>query len=640
MEKRLLLAILLSTLVILTFNWLEAQKRQDAEKLVSQKQASKTPVGVTPEATATVSRSVVSDATSETEKTVEKAVVEAATREFAAGPEKNIRIRSELYEVILNTRGARVTSWRLLQYPEEPYEPPRLMALKLEQMERAVPKELTLEQAERELSERQLLYFKAYLKMKERLEEAERFQEAQGTRERPLPSELAVELVPQDGPKPIGTLFLEKRGEPLDMKMVYRCDESDIVVDSTRTVTFSVQTDKMRFQKSLTFFPDRYDCQFETEVTMLEGEEETDQGTLQLVMTNSLGRYLTPAKSGRFAGIRSALVQVGGKVRKTVQPSQKMGFEKYYSGNIDWVGMDSRYFLGALVPQFPVEQVRIVTREVPGTVDVMLNLPLNYMERGTHRKFELSLFMGPKDTDLLAKLGKGIEQTVFSVGLLRLLRLSWICPLLLSILKSLYLVIPNYGVGILLLSLLARMVTYPLTVKQLRSMKHMQELAPQVKEIRERLKDNPKELQKKTMELYRQHGVNPMGGCWPMLLQLPIFIGLFMTLNYSIQLRGEPFFLWITDLSKPDALAYLPFQLPIFGFVTLNMLPLVMGTITYLQQKKQAMDPQQATMAKMMPIIFTLICWNFPSGVVLYWTVSSLLQGVQQRFLNQPGKEG
>lgn len=593
----------------------------------------------------------VEDASPETPQTEQPTLepeaeprVESVTGEptfLVTGPETAVRVRSDLYDVTFNTRGARATSWKLIQWAEMSTADSRLLALQIKQYTKHFSEDMTLEQAEATLTAAMLPYFRAYLDLREKLEQARRFEQAQRDLKAPFPGDLAVELIPQEGPELLGTFLLERNGAPLDSGMLYACEESEIVVDTTKTVTFSVRTNEMDIQKVYTFYPDRYECALEIQVTYLTGEETADRGTVELVAARALGRYLEGASGGRKgASGQAAIVQMNGKMKKILLQGQKLGAVRDYAGVLNWFGMENRYFIGALVPQQELELAKTRTREVQGTADVVVALPIGRLAPGSPKRFGFNVFMGPKDTELLVPLGAGVHNAVFSTGFLRALRLSWICPLILWLLKALYRVIPNYGVGILILSVLAKWVTYPLTIKQLRAMKKMQELSPQIQELREKFKDNPRELQKKTMELYSQNGANPMGSCLPMLLQMPVFIGLFMTLNYAIQLRGAPFVLWIDDLSKPDALFYIPFSLPMFGFVSLNVIPLLMGAITYLQQSKQVVDPQQAFMAKFMPIFFTVLLWNFPSGVILYWTVSSLLQGVQQRVMDQPKHGG
>jgi YidC/Oxa1 family membrane protein insertase len=204
---------------------------------------------------------------------------------------------------------------------------------------------------------------------------------------------------------------------------------------------------------------------------------------------------------------------------------------------------------------------------------------------------------------------------------------AWIIPLtrffnwLLSVLYS---VVSNYGLAIILLTVLVRLVTTPLTNKQMRSMERMRSLNPKLQELKEKHGDDKQKQSEAMMALYRQEGVNPLGGCLPMLLQLPVFIGLFYALRSSIQLRQAPFFGWIDDLSAPDML----FELPGIG-IPLRVLPLLNGLTMLVQQRitpMQGMDPaQQKMMTTMMPIVMTVVFYQFPSGLVLYWMVSSVL---------------
>ena len=203
---------------------------------------------------------------------------------------------------------------------------------------------------------------------------------------------------------------------------------------------------------------------------------------------------------------------------------------------------------------------------------------------------------------------------------------SWVQPLtrfFSLLLKMMYSAIPNYGVAIILLTILVRVVTAPLTIKQMRSMERMRALSPKLKELQEKHKDNKQKQSEATMALYKSEGVNPLGGCLPMILQFPVFIGLFYALRSTIQLRQSPFFGWIDDLSAPESL----FDLPGLG-IPVRVLPLVMGATMVLQQKITPMqaDPAQARMMMtIMPIMMTFVFYQFPSGLVLYWMVSNVL---------------
>jgi YidC/Oxa1 family membrane protein insertase len=193
--------------------------------------------------------------------------------------------------------------------------------------------------------------------------------------------------------------------------------------------------------------------------------------------------------------------------------------------------------------------------------------------------------------------------------------------------------VPNYGLAIILLTILVRLVMTPLTMKQMRSMERMRKIQPKIKEIQEKYKDDRQKQSEQMMSLYRQESVNPLGGCLPMVLQLPVFIGLFYALRSSIQLRHAPFFGWIDDLSAPDLL----FVLPGLDF-PIRVLPVLMGASMFLQQKLTPMqiDPAQARMMLiMMPGMMTVISYTFPSGLVLYWMMSNVLAIAHQLWVGK-----
>jgi YidC/Oxa1 family membrane protein insertase len=187
----------------------------------------------------------------------------------------------------------------------------------------------------------------------------------------------------------------------------------------------------------------------------------------------------------------------------------------------------------------------------------------------------------------------------------------------------------KYAMSLVTMTILIKVIFWPLTQKSTRSMKRMQALAPEMKKIQEKYKDDPMKMNKKVMEFYREHKVSPMSGCWPMMIQMPIFFGLFYMIRNAIELRGTPF-LWACDLSKPDTIWMVPgVNYP------LNPLPLVMGATMLVQARMQppspGMDPAQQTMMKYMPLIFLVFLYHQPAGLTLYWTVQNLLTIVQTK---------
>jgi YidC/Oxa1 family membrane protein insertase len=198
--------------------------------------------------------------------------------------------------------------------------------------------------------------------------------------------------------------------------------------------------------------------------------------------------------------------------------------------------------------------------------------------------------------------------------------------------------IPNYGIVIIIFSFIIKLLLHPLTKQSFSSMRKMQLLQPKIAEIKEKHKDDPTKQNKETMKLYSTYGINPMGGCLPMLLQMPIFIALWGMLQSAVELRQQPFFWWITDLARPDIIAHLPFKIPIFGIDQISLLALLMGVTTFLQQKMTVTDPQQKAMVYVMPVFLTILFMNFPSGLNLYYFVFNLLSIGQQYYITHTTK--
>jgi YidC/Oxa1 family membrane protein insertase len=249
---------------------------------------------------------------------------------------------------------------------------------------------------------------------------------------------------------------------------------------------------------------------------------------------------------------------------------------------------------------------------------------------GTSVAREVQLYLGPKEPERLEAFGAQLDRSIQHGW-------AWIAPVTRAFSKMLsatYSVIPNYGVAIILLTVLVRLVTAPLTHKQMESMKRLGTMQPRMKEIQEKYKNDREKQSAEMAKLMRETGWNPLGGCLPMLLQFPVMIGLYYALQSSISLRQAPFMLWIDDLSRPETLFTIPgFDLPV------RLLPILMALSMVVQQKltpTTSMDPaQQRMMMVMMPLMFGFLFYTFPSGLVLYWFVSNLLAIAQQLWTNR-----
>jgi len=302
-----------------------------------------------------------------------------------------------------------------------------------------------------------------------------------------------------------------------------------------------------------------------------------------------------------------------------------------YPSEVDWAGAQSRYFLAALIADVPRDAGARFTPLEPGT-KAMTEMAFRAVDipPGQVAERELQVYLGPKIQSRLEAVNVHLDEAILKGWFPGLTRFFiWL-------LVATYSVVPNYGVAIIIVTVMVRLLMAPIMARQMKSMKKMGALQPKMKEVQAKYPDDRQKQSEAMMAVYREAGMSPfsaMAGCFPMLLQLPVFIGLYYALQGAIQLRHEPFALWITDLSAPEALFIIPgLELPV------RLLPLLMGGSMILQQKMTptTMDPAQARMMlTVMPIMFTLLFYQFASGLVLYWLVSNVLGILQQLLINR-----
>ncbi len=289
-------------------------------------------------------------------------------------------------------------------------------------------------------------------------------------------------------------------------------------------------------------------------------------------------------------------------------------------GNVRWVASRTKYFIAAVIPDSGTVSEVVFRGVKSGLVTSWL---LGAVPPGGEVVRHTRIYGGPIHYETLASVGAGLDEVA---------NLGWkwlrgISVLLLKCLNLLHGVIPNYGIAIIILAAATKFLFYPLTQSSLRSMKVMHHLQPQIKELQERLKSDPMKLNKAMMDLYKENKVNPMSGCLPMLLQVPVFIGLYNVLLYSIELRASGFIGYIHDLSAPDVLMTI-------GGLPIHLMPIIMTGSTYLLQSQTPVAPAQKGMMYVMPLFMLFFMYSFPSGVVLYWTVNNLLSALQQYLVN------
>jgi YidC/Oxa1 family membrane protein insertase len=308
------------------------------------------------------------------------------------------------------------------------------------------------------------------------------------------------------------------------------------------------------------------------------------------------------------------------KIEKTTEQEEMLG-------RIDWIAYENDFFISAIIPGKKSKGV-FKGRLLPsGVLSGTYITPPVSLKPSEQVSFPYTLYFGPRELGMLKQVGEKLDRAV---------DFGWtdiIAKPLLYLLRFFNQYIHNYGVSIILLTILIKILFWPLTHKSYKSMKEMQKLQPRMAKLREKYKNDKQKLNAEMMALYKTYKVNPMGGCLPMIIQIPVFFALFRILGNAIELRHAPFILWINDLSAPDRLFSFPFSIPFMSPpYGIPVLTLLMGASMFLQQKMTPTpgDPTQAKVMMFLPIIFTFMFINFPSGLVLYWFVNNILSIGQQ----------
>jgi YidC/Oxa1 family membrane protein insertase len=308
---------------------------------------------------------------------------------------------------------------------------------------------------------------------------------------------------------------------------------------------------------------------------------------------------------------------------------KKINGSTVINGNIDWAAVKSKYFLMSLMPEqrLQTEKITVFKKNDSPAFDLTIKQNRQVSELSD----EYSLYLGPLDYNKLK---------AFSVGLEGTMDLGWkpIRPLghlFLWLLRSIYRFIPNYGVAIIIFAFILKLALTPLTRKSFESSHKMQKMNPQMQDIQKKYKSDPQQMQKELQKLYKEHGVSPLGGCLPLLLQMPVFFALYPVLRYSIDLRQASFILWLTDLSEPDPWIILPIMMGIFMFVQQKMMMPKNIDKEKMDEKQLAQLQSQKMMLYVMPVFMVFIFKSLPSGLVLYWTVFNIFSIVQQHSIKK-----
>lgn len=413
--------------------------------------------------------------------------------------------------------------------------------------------------------------------------------------------------------------------QPMHVKipgLINASPEFSVQKQDEHTLIFTRTHDSFIEQKTISLKPDNYQFDVTYSITSNSSTALAFEDGIEF----SLGivqRFSATDKQEVPTAI-TYLDQGKGEI-KTIKLLSKKAAD--VQGSVLWGCVKNKYFTLIAKPNTPFAALAIddpTPLEKSDKILSALQSPRFVVQPGGTETFSFMVYSGPQLVKNLKAYKSDFEQSMYFTG--------WFGPVnraLIATLNWIYSWSKNYGIAIILLTILVKILFYPLTHKSFVSMKHMQSLQPKIAVLKEKYKDNQQKLQQEMVALYKREKVNPLGGCLPMLLQLPVFYGLFRTLSNAYELIGAQF-LWIDSLSQPDLL----YQIEYGGHTfPVNILPLLMGGTMFIQQKSSTVDPQQQKMMMMMPVLFTFILYNLPSGLVLYWTLSNVLSIFQQKFV-------
>ncbi len=536
MDKRTLLAIVLSIAIIIVFSYLFPPQRPVQHPTEPQ----------------------------QTEKKVEKEKLPVSVAETSHGQveippaeEKEIKVDTDLYSAVLTTKGGTLKEWYLKEY---------------------------------------------------------NYKDEDG-KLKPVP------FISPDAPIPPISIILNGQSED-SLEKIYSVDKDTVTLNSFRksdTLTFFyADASGISIKKTFTFYKDSYRVDLFTRVKGVQ--------SYKVALGSGFGGIFD--EKGTWVHMGPVLLRDSDKIDIDKSNIEGIGFIKRwvagkksknkieYQGSIQWIAQEDKYFASALASVNRNNDVVIWSWEKDGDGK---NQGAEIAYTVTGEKGEFLLYAGPKKSEILEPLNVGLEHIIdFGIFSIIARPLFWL-------LKLLYGFVGNYGWAIILITIIVRIPFIPLINKGQKSMKKLQQVQPHMAAIKEKYKKDPQKMQKEIMQLYKKHKVNPVGGCLPMLIQLPVFFALYKILLIAIELRDAPFIFWITDLSAKD-----PYYI----------LPVVMGLTMVIQQKMtpSGMDPRQAKIMMLMPIVFTFMFLSFPSGLVLYWLISNLLGIVQQMHVNKKAK--
>lgn len=449
-----------------------------------------------------------------------------------------------------------------------------------------------------------------------------------------------IKLLKEDGQKNLNISYINKYQEkiefddiPFHSKKFAEYDDLDTIeIDVPLYLEFDLTLKNgMTVTKNFTFYPKKYEIDLRVDIQNYRNKIPNSEYNLSWKTDFNITEKLEKSDlqySYVYSKVGEELVELQLKKKpETIKTN----------GDTKWVSLRSKYFTSVIIPTSKDgESATISGVRDDKSRDFSASLAMRLPNANRHSD-NFKIFVSPLDEDYLSTFNVGLEQmTIWGWKIIQPISIG-----IMWLLKFLHKFIPNYGFVLLVFSIVIKLIVYPLTHKSYESMKKMQALQPKLTEIKEKYGNNKEQLNKKTMAMYKEYGVNPLGGCLPMLLQMPLLIALFNVFRTTIELRNEPFIWWIKDLSSPDVIFSLPFNIPLYGN-TVSVLPFVMAGMMLIQQKlsgTSSSNPQQKYMMYFMPIFMLLIFNNFPSGLVLYYTLFNLLTILQQKFMINPSVE-
>ena len=394
------------------------------------------------------------------------------------------------------------------------------------------------------------------------------------------------------------------------------------VYDNETTVTFKKTIDDKQITKALTFYPDKYIIDVSVDLSAIQPQVSQGVSTVRW----SGGLPLTEPNKNDEQTYYQAMVFQGDETYSPKPKDLADARLERMDYPTDWIAIRTKYFITALVPKKQAPGSEVLAIEENGNRRYDIGVFFN-----VDRPFFYTLYVGPLEYGRIKQLGNNLDQTMnFGWAFIRPISkaVHWF-------LLFLHNYIPNYGFVLIVFSVFIKILVYPLTHKSYVSTKKMQAIQPMLNDLREKHKNDQRKFAQAQMALFKEHGVNPLSGCVPILLQMPLLFALFTVFRSSIELRGAPFMLWISDLSRPDAVFDLGINIPLYGS-QVAILPLLMGITMFIQMKLTPTPQsggQQKFMMYFMNGFFILIFNQFPSGLVLYYTLFNVLTILQQKYL-------